>query len=640
MAFGRQSGPALRSLSIYICATAATLALAAHSKAQPEGSPSPCSIACLQHAQETFESCVAAGGDLQECTTALQITLQACLETNCAPDTGTSVCSLECHALSAGLFKGCLEQGGMTEICAVDAQLFLRGCLEPECLRTPRESCETKCRQEALAGILQCIDSGHDWPACEVPGLNQLMACRAECVVCTGRCNSIIWPDDRRDAAARSTEQNPHSMISDTQALDLQSIELGRWAPHGRQELQIGGYSAEGQFLRIVLTIAGLANPPAEQPFLHGPHPLFGYVELDVDRDLDTGGELDADHFYLANAARLGGLVADIRLRERMAQTSWDLDKNFLTPPFVERSGEELHLAFTEWEGQVAEVREGDRDEFFEAGEVWWMEGEFLHRAHGFEPFSLSKGPGGSYLLPCHVEFRHDEALNVTTVALVVPLTQAGAAWLRGEPEEPADHSPFNQSSVFEALWGLQNSAAWLEIHPTGEPEEVLIHGWADRDPQALLDPTRWRLTALLGTSAQQDPQPVWTDVFPNVISGDVDGSGFRTPHDWERTKFFVQNFDSVDGTVDGAVILGSFAADFAVFDIDYNGVADQRDIFLTRGDADRDGDVDSGDQAWLQRCQGRSAAQESCRPLDLDGSGVVDRLDSQIFTWLKRGPD
>jgi hypothetical protein len=87
-------------------------------------------------------------------------------------------------------------------------------------------------------------------------------------------------------------------------------------------------------------------------------------------------------------------------------------------------------------------------------------------------------------------------------------------------------------------------------------------------------------------------------------------------------------------------VILGSFAADFAVFDIDYNGVADQRDIFLTRGDADRDGDVDSGDQAWLQRCQGRSAAQESCRPLDLDGSGVVDRLDSQIFTWLKRGPD
>ena len=107
---------------------------------------------------------------------------------------------------------------------------------------------------------------------------------------------------------------------------------------------------------------------------------------------------------------------------------------------------------------------------------------------------------------------------------------------MRNEPPEPTNQDPTDQTSVLEGLLDLQLSAFLLPILPTGLPEEDIIINWAERDPEDYLDPTSWSMTAILGSSYTAphgtDVYFLWTDIYPNVVMGDVDGSGVRDGRD------------------------------------------------------------------------------------------------------------
>ena len=84
------------------------------------------------------------------------------------------------------------------------------------------------------------------------------------------------------------------------------------------------------------------------------------------------------------------------------------------------------------------------------------------------------------------------------------------------------------------------------------------------------------------------------------------------------------------------------FAADFSVYDINYDGVVSDQDIapILGDGDNDRDGDVDLADVAGFQRCFSRPGVGGTfCAPVDLTGDDRVDRHDVRAFFGSLTGP-
>ncbi|RME41526.1 MAG: hypothetical protein D6788_01050, partial [Planctomycetota bacterium] len=410
--------------------------------------------------------------------------------------------------------------------------------------------------------------------------------------------------DPAGDAVARPTDPGAVAPF-DPQAHrlpDLVEIRLGAFEPDAPTLDPFTGQflldDSDADLFRLDLVLSGVMNPPgradaeAFHPFVFGPNPVYGFVELDMDDDVNTGGETSATRFrYNANIARFGGVPDDDRFRDRVALDASDLDGNVLTPPFVDRSGEEFHLALlgTEFESATIEVISGDGDGQFEAGETWWIHGRFFHRAHGFEPFSFASGGRrpGEYAPIVTLQFMHDPISDRTTISLVFPLTQFGAALLTGGFPEPSDGDSSNQASVFEALEELQLSAAFIKQFPTGKPEEVLILGWSDKDPDSFLEPSDWVLTALLGSSYTiPNPQAlyyVWSEAYPDVVRGDVTGDGEAGGDDRDRIVAFVNLHDGDDGVIDGVVPLPGFAENFSVFDISYDGRVDDLDVLLLR---------------------------------------------------------
>ena len=170
-----------------------------------------------------------------------------------------------------------------------------------------------------------------------------------------GQTTSTTLNDSLGDALARPMDPGaalPFDAASH-RLIDLRSITIGTWAPDApTADLFAGEYGADGEFLRLELALDGLVNPPGSadpfsfDPFRYGDHPVYGFVEIDVDNDVNTGGELFAPQYrYLGNAVRFGGNVLRPEFADRVALDGSDFDDNFLTPPFVERHGEEFHLA-------------------------------------------------------------------------------------------------------------------------------------------------------------------------------------------------------------------------------------------------------------------------------------------------------
>ena len=471
---------------------------------------------------------------------------------------------------------------------------------------------------------------------------------------------STTLNDSPWDALARPMD--PGAVLPfDTDAhrlIDLQSITLQTWSPDEPAiDLFTGEPRSDGEFLRLEIALQGLVNPPGSadpfsfDPFRYGDHPVYGFVEIDMDDDVSTGGELDAPQYrYLGNAVRFGGNVLHPEFVDRVALNGSDFDGDFLTPPFVERHGEEFHLALIGGQfnaGDIEEV-EGDGDLLFETGETWNIRGLFFHRAHAYELFSFVEGGQypGEYAPISDLQFRHDAAEAVTRVTLVFPFTNVGAGLMRGEPPEPVNQDPTDQASILEALWDLQLSAFLLDILPTGLPEEDIIVNWAQRNPPDHLAPATWSVTALLGSSYTA-PHPtgiyfLWSDIYPNVVGGDVDGSGVTDAQDTQLIARHIADWDFLDGFVDGIVTIVAFAADFSVFDVNHDGVVSAMDLTWNVHDADtdRDGDVDLVDAANLQRCFGAGGAPSAtCRPLDVVNDLTIDLADVAEFGNRMTGP-
>lgn len=469
--------------------------------------------------------------------------------------------------------------------------------------------------------------------------------------------------DKHHDWLARPTDPNG-SLPFDLELhrpIDLLNIRVGPWRPDDPAlDIFDGRFLPPGEFVRIDVKLCGLVNPPGQtrpdnfDPFLFGPHPAYGFIEFDLDDNVETGGELDAPEYrYVGNAVRFGSKPSVEPLEDRIALEAMAFDGDFMTAPFVDRSGEEFHLALL---GSVAcgasiEVLAGDADQLFEVGEVWRMTAPWFHRAHGFEPFSLAFGghAPGSYEPDCVVQFAHDSVADQTTISLVFPLTNLAAAQMWDESEEPSNADPTDQYSILEGLEDLKLSAQFLDEFPSGLPEEDIIADWATETPVDHLDPDDWRITAVLGTSYTTANASgeyfVWTDIYPDGLRGDVNGDDEAAQSDRDRINNYIQAHDDDDGIPDGRVILPDYPVNFNHLDVDHSGVIDALDVALVSlpGDQDDDGDVDLLDIAALQQCvsgAGVPYASPACGLGDRDTDGDVDYNDwvRTALDWF--GPD
>lgn len=446
----------------------------------------------------------------------------------------------------------------------------------------------------------------------------------ATAFVGTARAQVHIEPDATGDAVIRRADLGADGIVDEAvHAIpDVAGYQIGPWLPNDSYvDPYVGTWAANGDFLRIEITFQGFVNPPGPlalssgtyAPYLYGPNPVFGFVEFDVDNSVDTGGEVDFPAFrYTGNAARFGGKPSAPTLADRVATQGDDLDNILSTPPFVERSGEEWHLAlFGDHITQIIEVT-GNGNGIFEPQEVWLARGRLLHRAHAFEPFS-GAGGDGVYKPMVDVRFEYAANLNLTLVTVVFPLTNAAAATQLGEAVQPLDGQDTNQASIQEGLADLVDSVTAI---PPGnplrnDPRFALLSGWEYLVPDDYLNPSTWDLNLLAGMAyVQEDPSGAllaWTDVLFDPVAGDFNGDGIVQSADVAALDLYLTDHDGVtgwdaDATVNGIVQLINFGPNFSLFDLNCDGQVGpaDRNLIVIMGDLDMDLDVDLADLVVL----------------------------------------
>ena len=280
--------------------------------------------------------------------------------------------------------------------------------------------------------------------------------------------------------------------------INLLELSMGKWKPSmPSEDLFDGDYIPGGKFVKIELKLEGLVNPPGNadqdyRPYEYGNHPIYGYVEIDLDQDNSTGGEINNPQYrYLGNIARFGGMPTGEAFADRVATNgSSDFDDNLHSKPFVERHGEEFHLAFTndQFSKNDIDIIVGNSDTIFQSGEEWIITGKWFHRAHGLEPYSWVFGghTNGEYSPYCPLRFQHDQYTNITTITLIFPLTNVGAASVTGDVPEQADCDVSNQASIHEALCDLVNSAKYITEHQISDAVAELVIGWYEKKSQSI----------------------------------------------------------------------------------------------------------------------------------------------------------
>lgn len=474
--------------------------------------------------------------------------------------------------------------------------------------------------------------------------------------------NVEVQTDPQGDVQIRRTDVGcvgPVNTISQNLP-DIISTRIGIWMPNNPLTNPFNGtYLTSGDlFFRLDIEFAGLVNPPGPlgccgdptfAPFLYGPNPVLGYVEIDIDSDSNTGGELEVpEYHYLGNVGRFGGLPSQPWYQNRAAWDASAFDGNIQTPPFVDRSGEDFHIDLQSW--NITSIDRSDQtDWIFGPGEVWWIKGRFFPRAHGYEAFSFAccEGNPGSYSPQVTIQFAHYTTTNRTVISLVYPLTNAGSAMLGfgGPGVEAPDGNVSNQTSIHEALEELVYSATEAGPEKRNDPNFQIIARWADKDPNMYLNPRTWRINLLMGTSylSPVTGSPfVWTDIMPNVLTGDCDAGGTIDTLDLAQWDLFLEendgksNFDQ-DGCVNGKIQLFNFGYNFSLYDVNYNGIIDLQDrnkisnSIYSPFDFDHDGDVDLSDFGHLQHCLSDSSnptINYECLDSDLDKNGFIDQND------------
>lgn len=480
----------------------------------------------------------------------------------------------------------------------------------------------------------------------------------------------VVFVDPIGDTAIRRTDLGGAGPVGEPfhNAPDIFAYRIGNWQPTDPVgDPYTGCWEPAGHFVRFDLAFNGLVNPPGLwalsgiqfDPYLFGPHPVFGYISFDVDRNFNSGGDLEVAQFrFPGSVARFGGLPGGPRFANRVARGGEDNDANFGSPPFIERSGEDFHLAlfgdlFAPGCVAVTELV-GNGDCTFDQFETWVVTAPLFHRAHGYEPFS---GAGGDGLYEPTVELRFESGfggLDITVLTLVYPLNNLGAAEMTGSPlmVEPMDGLDFNQNSVQEGLQELVDS---VQAIPAGDPLRsapgfVLIAPWETQDPAAYLLSDIWDVTVFVSMSYEvQDPFGdvfVWTDAMPGPKVGDFDGNGLVSLADVAAFDDYILTNDGVPGrdldVIAGTVTLPNFAQNFSMFDLNYDGVVGggDRGAIVIRGDMDGDFDIDLVDASILVQ-----ALLASFNPPgillrgDVNEDGLLDGRDIEVFVQRLLAP-
>lgn len=480
--------------------------------------------------------------------------------------------------------------------------------------------------------------------------------------------DTLQMTDPEGDAVIRRSDWGNDAAVNPlvNRMPDLIQLRLGRFLPdQPSNDLFSGQWSDTAIFFRLDIVFDGLINPsgpvywddddPQYDPMRYGPNPLCGYVELDLDGDVNTGGELDyPNDRYLGQVGRFGGVPSGSVFENRVALDRSCNDHNVQSPPFIDRSGEEFHLVFRAEEIDYIDVKSectGGSPLVFEAGERWILHGDFFHRAHGFEDYAFScQDRPGRYKPDVQIQFQHDLARDQTTVSLVYPLTNTASAQIANESPEPNDGCDDNHNSITEALLDLKWSANNASPIAMQQPEFQLISGWSDNVVFNHANPAGWRLTCLLG-SVYATPQPggdrfIWTDIWPNVVPGDFNGDGASNTQDAGVFGSYIAAHDGdpfydADVSVNGEIECAGFARDFMVFDMNYDGVvnADDMPIGPIPGDMDLNNQVDINDVDdfalaltdpgfYPVKHEGESPVSRG----DMNGDGLFDGADIPGF--------
>jgi hypothetical protein len=194
-----------------------------------------------------------------------------------------------------------------------------------------------------------------------------------------------------------------------------------------------------------------------------------------------------------------------------------------------------------------------------------------------------------------NLRFSHNLAVNQTTVSLVYALDTTGAGQLAGQPAQPVNYDVSDQTSVQEAIQDVIDAAETL---PLSGPVWTLAHRWQGRNVQAVLDPTQWSITALVGTASSTivDSPYIWTDTGFNEVAGDLSGDGVADSTDRLIVRQQIILLDARErdaegpGLDNGQVRIINFGRNFCLYDITGDGLINDADLnwFCT---ADFDGD-------------------------------------------------
>ena len=457
------------------------------------------------------------------------------------------------------------------------------------------------------------------------------------------------------NAVIRQTTNAPISAFNADALPDLLSLSIVPWqATDPVNDLYTGQQVAPSQahLFRLDMVLNGLFNPPGPifNPFFpdgFGPRPVFALIEIDLDNNIDSGGEVESvsRSRFLGNVGRFGALPPGTA-GARVATSAAAYDGFFDLGPQFERSGADMTVVLCGCSTPTSLIEIGNQNGILDAGETMIMRGRFLERFGALTPYSGVFGGGifGAYDPPIDVRFSHDIATDHTTVTIVYALDPTGAAAMTGQPVEPVDFSLSNHTSVQEMLFTTIKDSSGCCGPIFSDPEATtLSQPWQDanfNDSAAVLarttqflDPTQWRATALVGT-AYTTPEPefyVWTDIGFNTRFGDLNHDGALTSADSAALQSRLDTLDGTisdaDSTINGVVVIPNFGANFDVADLNSDGVIDANDLAalaLARTDLNGDGHIDGVDLAIILSNFGPCAG---C-PADLSDDGVVDGAD------------
>ncbi len=462
------------------------------------------------------------------------------------------------------------------------------------------------------------------------------------------------------DAVIRRTDLGNDGPLSPTTGLpDLVLIRLGGWTtPTPTTNPYAGSWidARDTDLFRIDVVFDGVVNPPGPinllgdgyDPFRYGDTPVYGYLELDIDEDKDTGGEIDnVRNRPLGNAARFGGTFAG-SVGARAAVSGYDLDDDLCSGPSVERSGEEFHLSLCMCIPFTISTMGDPTPNSFDAGDTWLITGRLFRRTHAFQDFSVAFGGSepGMYDPVVNLLWSHDLQSDQTTISLVWALENSGSRKLRGDSSTQGnDFNAGNQTSMLEALAEIR----WAAQNNNGDScsPYALLSEWKDGNHAELdefLRAEQWDVLALFGTAydtEQPDALYVWTDVGPDFKAGDCNYDGFVNATDVQFVQQAIGQADGTafdaDGVVNGRVMLENFSENFVLYDLNYDGYIGVEDLALIgyekRGDVNSDGAVTTLDRTLLRSMLGLTEGHPQFNPAaDLNGDGIINQKDDRLL--------